>query len=410
MPIEILHLAYTSYPADTRVKRELAALRTTGRRTAVIALRGAAERAVERCEGTTVIRVPGRKSRGGVLSYLFEYAEFTWRARRLVATHPALAAARVVHVHTLPDFLIWAALPARRRGARLVFDMHEIFPEFITSRFSGAPGALLAALARRIERWARRSADLTITVNHPIDQLLGRRPIGRPERRLVLHNTADPVDFGSGRRDPGPAPGTPDFIYHGTLTKLYGLDLAIRAVAQVRSEGLSVRLTLLGDGPERLGLERLAAGLAPGAIAVEAPIPQAALPERLCRCAAGIVPTRLDGMTRYSLSTKLLEYVHLGIPVLAARLPSYVSYFDEDALWYWRPGDAADLARAIREFSASSPAERARRAGRAFAAIQPMAWTHEREGLLAAYDDLLTPAGNRSASTAAIRPAAAPSP
>jgi len=59
-PIEILHLAYTHFPTDSRVKRETAALRETGRRVAVIALRGKGERVVERRDGTLVIRVRGR--------------------------------------------------------------------------------------------------------------------------------------------------------------------------------------------------------------------------------------------------------------------------------------------------------------------------------------------------------------
>src|SRR5204862_5252556 len=137
----------------------------------------------ERRDDLIVIRVPGRKSRGSALSYLIEYADFVWRSRRLVARHRALSGLRVVHIHTLPDFLLWAALPAQRRGARVVFDMHEIFPEFVAAKFRGPVGALAAWLARRIERWARRHADLTITVNRPIDELLAARPAGgsRPE-------------------------------------------------------------------------------------------------------------------------------------------------------------------------------------------------------------------------------------
>src|SRR5947208_5582191 len=125
MPVEILHLAFANFPVDPRVRREVAALRSTGRRVAVIALRGANERPVERHDGVIAIRVPGRKSRGSFLSYLAEYAAFVWRCRRLVASHRALARVRVVHVHTLPDFLLWAALPAPRPVARLVFALHH---------------------------------------------------------------------------------------------------------------------------------------------------------------------------------------------------------------------------------------------------------------------------------------------
>ncbi|PYP74130.1 MAG: hypothetical protein DMD41_03265 [Gemmatimonadetes bacterium] len=295
MPIDLLHLAYTHFPADTRVKREAAALRDTGRRLAVIALRGPGERAVER--------------------------GFVWRCRRLVAGHRALARVQVVHVHTLPDFLLWAALPARHRGARLVFDMHEVFPEFTAAKFPGASGRLLAGLARRIERWARRRADVTITVNRLIAERLAGSPIGRLERRLILHNTADPADFGEPPPLPGAgAPGRLELIYHGTLSALYGLDVAIRGIAQVRGLGLPARLTILGDGPELDRLRALVAELGlEDAVSFEGRLPQAALPARLLRCTAGVVPTRLDGMTRYSLSMKLLEYVHLGLPVLAAR-------------------------------------------------------------------------------------------
>src|SRR3989442_8774815 len=409
MPVEILHLAFASFPADPRVRREVAALRSTGRRVAVIALRGAGERAVEHRDGVAIIRVPGGKSRGSFLSYLGEYIAFVWRCRRLVAHHRALARVRVVHIHTLPDFLLWAALPARRRGAKIVFDMHEIFPEFVAAKFRGPVGTLAAWLARRIEKWARRRADLTITVNRPIDELLAARPAGgsKPERRLVIHNTADPADYGDAPAPSGATTAPLDLIYHGTLAAFYGLDVAIRALARVRSEGLDARLTILGDGPEGGELQRLAADLSLDVVTFESPIPQPALPARLGRCAAGVVPTQLDGMTRYSLSNKLLDYVHLGIPLLAARLPSYLRYFGEDMLWYFTPGDPNDLARAIRDLAAAPAAERVRRARLAREAIAPYDWVRERERLLAAYAELL---GNRSARIPELRAAAVPSP
>lgn len=409
-PITILHIGYTQFPADTRVKREIDAVRQTGRRRAVLVLRGPGERPVERRDGVAIIRVAGRKSRGGVLSYLIEYGGFILRSRRLVAWHRALRDVQIVHVHTLPDFLLWAALPAKRRGARLVFDMHEIFPEFAAAKFPAPLGTLIAWLARRIERWARKQSDLTITVNRPIDELLAARPIGRPERRIVLHNSADPADFGAEPVRPPAQRGGLDAIYHGTLTRLYGLDVAIRAVGQARRDSLAVTLTILGDGPDRPALRQLTdqLGLA-GAVQFEDPISQARLRERLGRCGAGIVPTRLDGMTRYSLSTKLLEYVHLGIPVLAARLPSYQRYFDENALWYWEPGNPADLARALRELASASAPQRLERTRRAREALAGISWARERDTLLAAYAELLA-AGNRVPSTAAIRSAAVPSP
>ena len=406
MPIEILHLVYGHYPADTRVKRELSALRATGRRCAVIAVRQAGESATQSVDGVVAIRVPGRKSRGGFLSYLMEYGDFVLRCRRLIATHRALAQVQVVHVHTLPDFLLWAALPARRRGARVVFDMHEIFPEFARAKFPGPLGAAIGALATRVERWARRRADLTITVNRPIDELLAARAASRTERRIIVHNTADPTDFGQ-RPEPNQRVASEPLrlVYHGTLTHMYGLDIAIRGVAEVAGRP---HFTIIGGGPERDRLEAMARSVGTATVTVDPPMSHQALAMRLPSFHAGVVPTRLDGMTRYSLSTKLLEYVHLGIPVLAARLPSYQRYFADDALWYWNPGDPTDLARAIQEFSVTPETERSARVRRARESIAPLAWSHQRDALLAAYAELLT--GDGSDRIAAIRSAAVPSP
>lgn len=409
--VEILHLAYTRFPADTRVKREVAALQSLGRRIAIVALRASYEPAVERRAGVTIIRVQGRKSRGGVASYLLEYLAFVWRVRRLVNQHRALTHVKIVHVHTLPDFLIWAALPAKRRGAHVVFDMHEIFPEFIQTKFGGVLGRVVARLALRIERWARNTADLTISVNHPIDELLMTRPLNRPERRLIVHNTADSTDFGDFEIQKASGATNLALVYHGTLTALYGVDVAIRAVAEARRLGLPVSFTILGDGPERGALERLVSQLElTGVVTFERPLPQSELPMRLRQCTAGIVPTRLDRMTRYSLSNKLLEYVHLGIPVLASQLPSYSRYFDHESVWYWRPNEWRDLARAIGDFAAASQEERSERALRASRSITPFAWARERRALVSAYADLLASVDSQSERIAAMRSAAVPSP
>jgi len=392
-PIEIVHLAYTHFPADTRVKREALAAAATGRRVAVIALRGPGERAVERLGPLTAIRVPGRKSRGGPASYLREYLDFTFRCRWLLRRHPRLSRVQIVHVHTLPDFLVWAAPPATDHGARVILDLHEVFPEFVLAKYRSA-GRIVAPVAQAIERWARRRASVTITVNTPIDELLGKRPIGRGERRVVIHNSADPDDFGPERPPPVYAGGRRPLalVYHGSLTPLYGLDVAVRGVAVAIERGLAVRLTIIGDGPHRPALEQLVGRLRVAAnVRFEPRLPQAALPARLSQFDAGVVPTRLDAMTRYSLSNKLLEYVHLGLPILAARLPSYRHYLPENTAWYWTPGDPADFARAIGEYASAPPDERRARAGRAQQALAGIAWPVERERLIAVYRELLAP-------------------
>lgn len=392
--VDIVHLAHSFFPADTRVKREALAAAATGRTVCVVVLRGPGQDAEAEMDGVLVLRLRGTKSRGGPLAYLGEYLAFIWRCRRLLARDPRFRQVRIVHVHALPDSLVWAATPARRRGAGIILDLHEIFPEFAASKFPGTVGRLAGAVAKLLERQARRRADVTITVNRPIADLLSSRGIGRPERLVLIHNSADPADYGPARVPEvhaRPRPGVPlELVYHGTLTHLYGMDIAIRGVALAVARGTAVHLTILGDGQEREALARLVTDvLASNAVSFEAHMPQSALRERLTRADGGIVPTRLDGMTRYSLSNKLLDYVHLGIPVLAARLPSYADYLADDAAWFWNPGDPEALAATIAEFAATTADERRARPSRAQRALRNVAWGEERARLIEVYRSLL---------------------
>jgi glycosyltransferase involved in cell wall biosynthesis len=80
---------------------------------------------------------------------------------------------------------------------------------------------------------------------------------------------------------------------------------------------------------------------------------------------AGLVPTRLDVMTRFSLSTKLLEYIHLGLPVIVPAIPTYLRYFPGNTAWYFEPDSPPAIAGAIEAFASATPEERIRRASEA---------------------------------------------
>jgi len=396
-PFDIVHVAHTSFPDDPRPRREAVVAAETAQRVAVVVLQdGRDPRPVGRLGRVAVVRLPGRRRRGSFGKYLVEYTDFVLRVHRLFRRDERFRNARVIHVHTLPDFLVAAVGPARRRGARVILDLHEIFPEFVRARFGGAAGALGGRVALVLERWSRRRADVTVTVNRTIAALLRSREARAGERIEIIHNLADPAEFGPERR-PREARGGPiRLVYHGTITGMYGLDLAVAAVAEARAGGIDAEFDLYGSGPDvpalRDAIDRLGLG---GKIRLLGAVTHHELRERLPDYQAGLVPTRLNGMTRYSLSTKLLEYVHLGIPLIAPRVPTYLEYFPEGCAWYFAPNDSADAARAIRDFAAASPAERIGRAGAAQQAAGGLRWPHDAARLRAIYEELLASAQPR---------------
>jgi glycosyltransferase involved in cell wall biosynthesis len=342
------------------------------------------------------VRLPGRKSRGSVVDYLREYMMFTVRVFLLFARDERYRRARVVHLHTLPDFLIFAALPAIRKGARSILDMHEIFPEFIRSKFPGFPGRSAVLAARFLERVSRARATVTITVNRPIRDLLASRRARRDERIEVVHNVADSRDMGQ------PEPRnytlrTPvRLVYHGTLTHLYGLDIGIEAVAHARASGVLATLDIYGDGPATSDLESLTERLrVADVISFHGNVPYTRLRRELPTFDAGLIPTRLDAMTHYSLSTKLLELFHLGIPAVASRIPTYVEYFPDNCAWYFTPNDSRSAATAITALVGASDAQRAKRAIAARAVAERIGWPAEAARLAAIYRELLRQPADR---------------
>lgn len=390
-PFDIVHIAQTQFPDDPRPRKEVLAASELGARVAVIALQdGLDPRPVGHYGRAVVVRLPGQRRRGSLGKYVVEYTDFLLRAHALMRRDSRFSRARIVHVHTLPDFLVAAARPARRNGARIVLDMHEIFPEFTRTKFPGLVGRIGAPVARAIERWSRRQADVVLTVNRSIERLLGARR-SRPDERLeVIHNLTDPADFGPARLTDGMAKGPVRLAYHGTITRLYGLDLAVQAVNVARRLGADVELDIYGRGPMVPEIDALVRqlGLA-GKVRLMGSVSHLVLRERLPDYHAGLLPTRLDLMTQYSLSTKLLEYVHFGIPLIAARIPAYLEYFPVESAWYFEPNDADAAGRAIAAFAAAAPTERIARARAAQLATRNLSWDQEAGKLKRIYEGLL---------------------
>lgn len=390
-PFDIVHIAQTQFPDDARPRREALVAAATGARVAVIALQdGLDPRPVGHYQGVAIVRLPGRRRRGSLGTYALEYTNFLARAYALVRRDPRFRRARVVHVHSLPDFLVAAARPARRLGARVILDLHEIFPEFTRTKLGPRLGPLAAPVATAVERWSRRFADVTLTVNREIEALLASRRARANERIVVIHNLTNPDDLGPGAMTDGVVSATLRLAYHGTLTPMYGLALAVDAVAAVRLAGIDVTYDIFGGGPMTAELEQQITCLGLGAaVRLRGAVSHHVLRRELPSFHAGFLPTRLDGMTRYSLSTKLLEYVHLGIPVIAPRIPTYLRYFPEGCATYFTPGDSGDAACAISRFRTMSAEARVAQARAAQQAIAGLTWAAEAARLRAIYEELL---------------------
>ena len=392
------------YDIDPRVRRKAEALVAAGYTVDVLALRAEGGKKSYTLNGVNVRTLSLGKKRGSLVRYFFEYAAFfVWVFFRL----PVQMRERrysVVDVNTLPDFLIFAALLARWMGARLLLDLHEITPEFYMSKYGMPENSWIIRLLAFQEKISVRFADRVLTINHPIEDLLVGRGLDRSKSTIVM-NSADETRFAAGLSSlpVSEPPKREKFVmmYHGTLTSLYGLDIAIEAFALARNEMPGAELWILGSGTEKDGLARLAEarGLA-SKVRLIGQVPATEIPAWLNQCDAGILPIRRDVFLDFAFPNKLPEFIIMGKSVLVSRLRAIRHYFSDDALAYFEPNDPADLAKEmIRIYR--NPELRLRLAAKAKTEYKPIRWELMKQRYLALIGELdgnLPPAMEESPS------------
>lgn len=341
-------LVQSVYDFDPRVRRKAEALIAAGNAVDVLALRPANGRQRYNLNGVNVRTISLGKKRGSLARYTFEYIAFFFWALFCLSVQMWRRRYAVVDVNTLPDFLVFAAIVAKWMGARVVLDMHEITPEFYMSKYGIRGDSKVAGLLTYLERISFDFADHVLTINEPIQELLIQRGLPRSKSTVVM-NAVDEARFASSssRSQTADATRSDRFVimYHGTLTRTYGLDLAIEAFALTHGEMPGAELWILGAGPELPALAQLAQTCGVGSVVrLVGQVPSTDIPEWLNRCDVGVLPMRRDVFLDFAFPNKLPEFVVAGKPVLMARLRAIRHYFSEQALAYFEPNDVAGLA------------------------------------------------------------------
>jgi len=341
-------VAYTNYLSDARPRREAETLARRGDRVDFIALNEKGRPSMEIVEGVRVFRVRQERYRGGGgLSYGLAYLRFLCAATLKMVRLFRRERYDIVYVHTMPDLLVLVGFIPKLFGARIVLNIHDMMPELYMSKFGISEKHWLIRLLAFQEQLCIRLADKVICVHHPHRDVLCSRG-AQFEKITVLPNVPDPLVF----RSEGLAQkteGTFRIIYHGTIARRLGLDLAVRAFAKASDSCPGARFEIFGDGDagEELEAQIKASGVEGKIDFSRKMFRVESIAQMIQGASVGIIPNRRDVATEYMLPVKLLEFVHLGIPVIAPRLLAIQYYFREDQLEYYEPGDVDELAECI---------------------------------------------------------------
>jgi|SRR5208337_2226541 len=370
---------HNHYEIDVRVTRKAEALISAGYDVDLLALRSKYSESKDYdLGGVHVHTIALGKKRGSLVRYAFEYLIFfLWAFYKVSVLHNKKNYA-VIDVNNLPDFLVFAGIYAKWRGAKIVFDMHEITPEFYISKYGIKPDSLVVSILEYIEKKSFDFADYVININQTIEDVLVQRGLTRSKSTIIM-NCVDEEFFLASRGSDSPAAPQiqqPTFVmmYHGTVTHIYGLDIAIRGFAKVHQEMPGAEFWILGTGSEQKALQVLTEELGmTSKVRFLGLVRPQEIPQWMKRCDIGVLATRQDIFLNLSFSGKLSEYIIMNKAVIASRLKTIHYYFSEDALAFFEPHNDADLASQMLSLY-RDPARRHRMAQKALEEYSPIRW------------------------------------
>lgn len=377
-----------AYP-DVRVEREARALVDHGYSVDVMSMAHGDRPKREQDGEIRIFRLPVHRQRGqSIPVQLGEYLSFAAWAAAMTAYQHTRHRYSSVQVHNVPDFLVFAAAIPKLGGVPVILDLHDLMPEFYASRFSGNMKALPVRAVLWEERMSIGFADKVITVtDHWRDDLVARGVAA--DKVHVVMNLPDPSLFPVRQPIIRPAGEPLIFLYHGSFTHRYGIDVMLQAFARVGPRH-DARLIIHGRGEYEDSIRAQIAelGLADRVELSDQWIPSAKLPDLVRSADVGIVPYRRDVLTDGILPTKLMEYAALGVPAIASRTRAVATYFTDDMVRFVEPEDVEGLAAAM-DALASDPSARLSLATNAQRFTQAHRWEREAEGYVAVVNELV---------------------
>lgn len=339
-------VAYTFYDADNRVRRYAELLVSKGWHVDAIAIQQPGAPKYEILNGVHVYRVQKRTlTERKKITYLVKLLLFLFNSMILLCKKSVANKYDVIHIHSVPDFEVFAAIFQKMFGAKIILDIHDLVPEFFTSKFNTGTSNPMFKLLAFVEKVSCSFADHVIIANH----LWGARLIERsvPQRKCsVIMNYPDTNIF----KINNPEKDKNKFllVYPGTLVMHQGIETAIRAVALLTEKIPNIYFSIYGGGTDERYFENLVKDLRlEKHVGFHGLIPLQRVPEIMSRADIGIAPTLANGFSDEAFSTKILEFMVLGVPVIVSGTTIHRYYFDDSHVLFHTPGDENELAEKI---------------------------------------------------------------
>lgn len=283
---------------------------------------------------------------------------------------PALAAELrpdvVISSSTYPMDTWVARRIAQLAGARLVHEVHDLWPLSPVELSGMSPWHPFALVCQSAEDAAYRHSDAVVSMLPKVHAHMARRGLDL-KKLTIVPNGISPEEW-TGKPEPLRADveqaidaarraGAVIVGYAGSMGRPNALDVLLDAAALVADRPL--RFVLVGDGQER---QRLAARIADEGLAHVAllpPIPKAQVPAFLAAIDIAYLGWQRQPLYRFGIApNKLMDYMMAARPVLHSVEAGNDPVAESGCGLTVAPESPEEVARGLRQLAALSPRER----------------------------------------------------
>jgi len=246
-PMKVCMLAYAHYINDARIKCYVRTLEDNGHQVDVIVLRSAGESKTEALRTGTISRIMNKYQGESTLMYSWSYLAFFLKALFLLAGRSFSTRYDVVHIHNMPNILVYAAIVPKILGARLILDVHDLMTVNYMAKFGSNENDLPVQVLKFEQKFSAWFADHMICADHNQKEYLVSSCGVARHKIDVLLNLPNAELFGLRPAQKPRETNAFRIVYHGTIAQRLGIDLIVRAVAKVVDQ-IPAELWMYGRG------------------------------------------------------------------------------------------------------------------------------------------------------------------
>ncbi len=240
-------IAQSTYDFDPRIIRFTDVLVEKGYSIGIICLRYSHQTKFEVVNGVHVHRIMEVFPQNKVSSYIFYSLIFTIKAFfKCISLTSGRKKPDFIHVHNMPDYLVFTTLVPKLRKVPVILDMHDLTVELFKEKWAEKNFKRVKPFLTLVEKLSCDYADHVITVTKECVDILIERGIQREKISLIMNSADDNVFTFNGIDSKKEKPFVYKIVYHGTIAKRFGLHYFINAMPSVVKEIPNLEFHLYG--------------------------------------------------------------------------------------------------------------------------------------------------------------------